>query len=73
MGAVDDGSFEEAVLKAVNPGRDTDTTASVTGGLAGLAYGREAIPERWIDALARRDEIEALLESFVTFVLKNVK
>jgi len=67
------GSFEEAVLKAVNLGRDTDTTASVTGGLAGLAYGREAIPERWIDALARRDEIEALLESFVTFVLKNVK
>ena len=29
----------DAVLKAVNLGGDTDTTACVTGGLAGLLFG----------------------------------
>ena len=32
-------SYRDAALKAVNLGDDTDTTAAVTGGLAGLYYG----------------------------------
>mgnify|MGYP000698702103 CR=1 FL=1 len=38
-------TFEEAVLRAVNLGGDTDTTGTVTGGLAGLLYGIENIPK----------------------------
>jgi len=56
------GSFAEAVLKAVNLGGDTDTTAAVTGGLAGLAYGAAAIPLEWVMALARLNDIEQLCE-----------
>ena len=41
------GSFEEAVLRAVNLGSDTDTTGCVTGGLAGIHYGLDHVPERW--------------------------
>ena len=55
-------SFAEAVLSAVNLGDDTDTTGAVTGGLAGVHYGLEAIPEEWINALARRSEILELGE-----------
>ena len=40
-------SYERAVLKAVNAGGDTDTNAAITGGLAGLYYGREGIPADW--------------------------
>lgn len=50
-------SYKEAVLKAVNLGHDTDTTAAVTGGLAGLLYGLEEIPKEWLDVLARKEEI----------------
>jgi ADP-ribosylglycohydrolase len=50
------------VLKAVNLGEDTDTTATVTGGLAGLYYGDGGIPENWVEQLARRQEIESLVE-----------
>jgi ADP-ribosylglycohydrolase len=50
-------SYPEAVLKAVNLGEDTDTTAAITGGLAGILYGRENIPQNWIDNLARKDDI----------------
>lgn len=53
-------SYEEAVLKAVNLGDDTDTTAAVTGGLAAILYGAHSIPKKWMDVLARKDDIEEL-------------
>ena len=34
-------SFEEAILRSVNLGRDTDTIAAITGGLAGLFYQKK--------------------------------
>ena len=55
-------SYKDAVLQAVNLGEDTDTTGAVTGGLAGLLYGIEAIPEDWIKQIARSTEIEELAE-----------
>jgi len=50
-------SYNDAVLKAVNLGSDTDTTAAVTGGLAGLLYGYDTIPAKWVQQLARKDDI----------------
>lgn len=57
-------SFEEAVLKAINLGEDTDTTAAITGGLAGIYFGYGAIPETWKFQLARFEDIENLIERF---------
>lgn len=57
-------TFEEAVLKAVNLGEDTDTTAALTGSLVGLVYGYNAIPKNWLNTLARREEIGQLCEGF---------
>jgi len=53
-------NYKDAVLKAANLGNDSDTTAAVTGGLAGLLYGSQTIPEEWLAVLARRAEIEDL-------------
>jgi ADP-ribosyl-[dinitrogen reductase] hydrolase len=58
-------SYSEAVLKAVNLGGDTDTTASITGGLAGLYYGFEHLPKDWIKKLARKKDITDLVERFL--------
>jgi ADP-ribosylglycohydrolase len=55
-------NYKAAVLKAVNLGEDTDTTAAVTGGLAGLLHGIDNIPSNWIKQIARKDEIENLAE-----------
>ena len=55
-------NYKEAVLKAVNLGNDTDTTAAVTGGLAGLLYGLDNIPENWIHQLAKYNDIKNLAE-----------
>lgn len=50
-------NYAQAVLKAVNLGSDTDTTAAVTGGLAGIYYGVDNIPSEWIDQIARKQDI----------------
>ena len=55
-------TYEETVLKAVNLGGDTDTTAAITGGLAGLYYGIDSIPQKWIAELARKNDIDKLCE-----------
>lgn len=55
-------NFRDAVLKAVNLGYDSDTTAAVTGGLAGLLYGYDNIPQNWIQQLARKNDIENLAD-----------
>jgi ADP-ribosyl-[dinitrogen reductase] hydrolase len=53
-------SFEAAVLAAANLGADADTTAAITGQLAGAHYGRSGIPAGWLQKLCMRTDIEAM-------------
>jgi ADP-ribosylglycohydrolase len=55
-----ESTYAGSVLKAVNLGEDTDTTAAITGGLAGLLYGFAGIPAEWVQVLAKHDDIEDL-------------
>lgn len=55
-------TYEASVLEAVNLGDDTDTTAAITGGLAGIYYGIGNIPQKWISTLARKNDIDDLCE-----------
>lgn len=55
-------SFRDAVLMAANLGDDADTTAAVVGQIAGAFYGLPAIPQRWLERLVMRDEIERLAD-----------
>lgn len=57
-------AYNECVLQAVNLGEDTDTVAAVAGGLAGIYYGKEAIPNEWLDVIAKRGMIESLCRDF---------
>lgn len=57
-------SYEECVLKAVNLGADTDTTACVAGGLAGLYYGLAEIPGKWLIKMPRGHEVDTLISDF---------
>ena len=53
-------TFREAVLLAANLGDDADTTAAITGQLAGALYGADGIPADWLNMLAWRERIEEL-------------
>ena len=57
-------NFQDAVLKAVNLGEDTDTIGALTGGLGGLVYGYNSIPKKWIDVLQRKEYLTDLVDKF---------
>ena len=51
-------SFDRAVLHAANLGEDADTTAAITGQLAGALSGLSGMPADWLDQLAWRSRLE---------------
>ena len=56
-------NFRDALIRAVNLGDDTDTIGAITGGMAGLAYGMESVPDSWMNALRKKEIIERCLAS----------
>ncbi|MDO5860001.1 ADP-ribosylglycohydrolase family protein [Methanobrevibacter sp.] len=61
------GNYKDAVLKAVNLGKDTDTVAAICGGLAGIYYGFDEIPIDWIDSIPEIEQVLSLCEKFEAF------
>ena len=66
-------SYEEAVLMAVNLGDDTDTTACITGALGGILFGRQEIPDSWVEHLAGLSMLEELFNKFTECVCNRKK
>ena len=57
-------NYRDCVLKAVNLGGDADTNASVAGALAGVIYGKETIPQDWIDKLLNKQLLDKIADKF---------
>ncbi|KTR19536.1 ADP-ribosylglycohydrolase family protein [Curtobacterium citreum] len=60
-------TLEDALVRAVRTGNDTDTVAAIAGGLAGALYGASALPAEWRELLhgwpaLRADDLVALSE-----------
>lgn len=58
-------SYEECVYKAINLGGDTDTIACISGGLAGIYYGIDSINNNWIQMIARKHDINIMIDKFI--------
>ena len=58
--ACQESTFAGVVKAAVALGNDTDTTACIAGGLAGIHFGFDAIPLRWMDIVRGRDLVKPL-------------
>jgi ADP-ribosyl-[dinitrogen reductase] hydrolase len=63
--AVDAGPYEVAVRRAIGFGLDTDTTACLAGGIAGIRDGIDGIPARWRNALRGREQLDPLLAALL--------
>ncbi len=51
---------EDAIRLAVNHDGDSDSTGSIAGQLVGALHGPDALPDRWLDQLELRPEIERI-------------
>ncbi|MGB9913310.1 MAG: ADP-ribosylglycohydrolase family protein [Candidatus Kapaibacteriota bacterium] len=54
---LNNNTYKDIVLSAVNLGYDSDTTGAVAGGLAGIYYGFDALPWEWISKIVRYEDI----------------
>lgn len=63
--ALEAASYEEVIRRAIGFGYDTDTTAAVAGGIAGLRWGEQGIPVRWRNQLRGRELVEPLLAALL--------
>jgi ADP-ribosylglycohydrolase len=63
--ALEQGSYEQVVKAAVSLGSDTDITACIAGGIAGIRDGVSAIPTRWLEKLRERETVQPLLEQLL--------
>jgi ADP-ribosyl-[dinitrogen reductase] hydrolase len=64
--ATEAGGYESVVKAAILFGNDTDTTACVAGGIAGLRDGVKAIPTHWLKTLRGKELVEPLLKALLT-------
>jgi ADP-ribosyl-[dinitrogen reductase] hydrolase len=55
-------SYELVVKQAISLGKDTDTTACIAGGIAGIRDGVAAIPDRWRKQLRGQEIFQPLLD-----------
>jgi ADP-ribosylglycohydrolase len=55
---VTQGNYEETVLGGVNYGRDSDSIASMGGGLAGALGGVSALRRDWLDEISAASRID---------------
>ena len=57
-------TYDETVLKAVNLGGDTDTTAAIAGAISGLHFGLDGIRSEWVENVVKSELINDLGERF---------
>lgn len=69
--ALQENHYEKVIKKAISLGNDTDTTACVAGGIAGLYFGFDNIPQHWIDTLREKETVEPLIEQLLTLKKGN--
>ena len=56
--------FEDAILKVVNLGYDTDCTVATCGAIWGILYGRAGIPEKWAAPIGDAIQVSAAIRGF---------
>lgn len=58
-------NFEDAILKVVNLGYDTDCTVATCGAILGILHGREGIPTKWSAPIGDAIQVSAAIRGFV--------
>ena len=51
-------NYKNSVIKAINLGGDTDTIGAIVGGIAGIIYGKDKIPQKWVETCANKKLIK---------------
>ena len=61
-------SYAETIERAIRYGNDTDTTAAIAGGLAGIHWGIDGIPAEWLAGMRDRHLVDPLVGSLLATI-----
>ncbi len=61
-------SFSEAIVGAINLGGDTNAVGAITGSIAGIIYGYDNIPQKWLLELKKANYIEEIILKFEDYL-----
>lgn len=61
-------NYKDAIITSVNLGYDTDTIGALTGGVAGILYGVQDIPDNWLNDLAKKDYLIEYSSKFYAII-----
>ena len=70
--AMESDNYRDVIRRAIALGNDTDTTACVAGGLAGLRFGYDHLPKDWLIRLQGRDLVERLFSPLERRIKANL-
>ena len=62
---INTNSYQQAIVGAINLGGDTNTLAGIVGGIAGVLYGYESIPSKWINNIKKKELINSIILNLV--------
>lgn len=63
-------NFIHSIIGAINLGGDTSTIGALTGGMSGIIYGYEYIPEQWLKKLKKLDNLETITKAYEQLLLE---
>lgn len=63
--ALQQESYVDVIKTAIALGNDTDTTACVAGGLAGIIFGFDGIPKDWLTQLRGQELLSPLVQQLL--------
>ena len=63
--ALQEKDYRATIRRAIAFGNDTDTTACIAGGIAGLYYGYQNLPKDWLNQLRVKQIVEPLIEMLI--------
>ena len=58
-------NYQQAIVGAINLGGDSNTIGGLVGSIAGILYGVDSIPSKWIDSLKKKDLINNIVLNLV--------
>lgn len=65
---INNDSYSNCVIEAINLGNDSDTIGALVGGLSGIYYGN--LPSKWLDNIVKKDYLMDLCQEYSEILKK---
>lgn len=69
---INNNTVEDIICEAVNLYGDPDTIGAIAGGLAGVYYGYNSIPERWREKILVKKDLKNIAQMIISKPFRNI-